>query len=125
MTEAEARLALQRIAKAMFAIGAGGVILGAAWRGWSWGLGFAAGWGLSWLSFRWLKQIVEALGQSDRPPRNRVAVLAGLRYLLMGGGAYVILLGSQISLTAVLAGLFVAAAAVVVEIFIQLVYARN
>jgi len=125
MTEAEARRALERIAKAMFAIGAGGVILAFAWRGWPWGVGFAAGWALSWLSFRWLQQIVEALGNTQRPPRKRVAVLAGLRYLLMGGGAYVILLGSQISVIAVLSGLFVAAAAVIVEIFIQLMYARN
>lgn len=125
MTVDEAGRALDRIARAMFAIGAGGVILAFAWRGWSWGVGFAAGWALSWLSFRWLKQIVEALGDSKRPPRNRVAVLAGLRYLLIGGGAYVILLGSQISIIAVLAGLFVSAAAVIVEIIIQLLYARN
>ena len=65
MTVDEAGRALDRIARAMFAIGAGGVILAFAWRGWSWGVGFAAGWALSWLSFRWLKQIVEALGEAS------------------------------------------------------------
>jgi hypothetical protein len=124
MTEAESDRALRRISKAMFAIGAGGVILSFAWRGWTWAAGFAAGAGLSWLSFRWLKNFVDALG-GNRPTRKRVAVLAGLRYLLLGGGAYVIVKYSQISLTAALAGLFVSAAAVIVEIFIQLLYARN
>jgi hypothetical protein len=124
MTEAEASRALGRISRAMFAIGAGGAILAFAWQGWTWGVGFAAGSALSWASFRWLKQIVNALGD-NRPVRSRVAVLAGLRYLLLGGGAYAILIYSQISVIAVLAGLFVSAAAVIVEIFIQLVYARN
>lgn len=116
--------ALQRISKAMFAIGAGGAIAAAAWRGWAWGAGFAVGALASWMNFRWLKQIVDALS-GKRPTRARVAVLAGLRYLLLGGGAYVILHYSRISLHAFLTGLFVAAGAVIVEILFQLVYART
>lgn len=116
--------ALERISKAMFAIGVGGAIAAAAWRGWTWGAGFALGAAASWINFRWLKQIVDALG-SKRPTRKRVAVLAGLRYLLLGGGAYVILHYSRISLPAALAGLFVAAGAVIVEIIFELVYART
>jgi hypothetical protein len=49
----------------------------------------------------------------------------GLRYLLMCGGAYVIVKYSNISLSAALAGLFVAVAAVIVEILFQLIYARS
>lgn len=113
-----------RIAKAMFALAAGGLIASFAWRGWTWGAGFALGAALSWLNFRWLNQIVETLGQS-RPTRKRMAVLAGLRYALLGGGAYVILRYSSVSLTAALLGLFIAVAAVIVEIFFELVYARN
>jgi hypothetical protein len=116
--------ALERISRAMFAIAAGGAIAAAAWRGWTWGAGFAVGAAASWLNFRWLKQIVDALGDK-RPTRKRVAILAGIRYLLLGGGAYVILHYSRISLHAALAGLFVAAGAVIVEILIQLVYART
>jgi hypothetical protein len=116
--------ALGRIAKAMFAIGAGGAIVATAWRGWEWGAGFALGATASWLNFRWLKQFVVALG-SKRPTRKRVLALAGLRYLLLGGGLYVILHYSRISLQAALAGLFVAAGAVIIEIVIQLVYART
>jgi hypothetical protein len=116
--------ALRRISKAMFALGAGGTVLAAVWGGWTWGAGFAVGAAASWINFRWLKQIVDALG-GRRPARARVAVLAGLRYLLLGGGAYVILHYSRISLHAALAGLFVAAGAVIVEILFQLVYART
>jgi hypothetical protein len=68
--------------------------------------------------------VVDALGET-RPTRKRVAVLAGLRYALLGGGAYVILRFSSVSVTATLAGLFVAVAAVIVEICFELVYARN
>lgn len=116
--------ALSRIGKAMLAIGAGGLIAATAWRGWTWGAGFGLGAAASWLNFRWMKQVVDALG-SKRPTRKRVAVLAGLRYALLGGGAYVILHYSPVSVTATLAGLFVAVAAVIVEICFELVYARN
>jgi hypothetical protein len=116
--------AIARISKAMFALSAAGVIAAALWRGWTGGAGFALGAAASWLNFHWLKQIVDALG-SRRPTRKRVAVLAGLRYALLGGGSYVILRYSSVSVTAALIGLFVSAAAVIVEICFELVYARN
>jgi hypothetical protein len=116
--------AVERIGKASFSIAAGGVILATVWGGWTWGAGFALGSAASWLNFRLLKQVVEALGQS-RPTRKRVAILAGLRYALLGGGGYAILHYSSVSLTATLLGLFVAVAAVIVEICFELVYARH
>jgi hypothetical protein len=116
--------ALVRIGKAMFAVGAGGLIAATVWRGWRWGAGFAIGAAASWLNFHWLKQVVDALGQ-NRPTRKRVAILAGLRYALLGGGAYVIIRYSSVSVTAALAGLFVSVAAVIIEICFELVYARN
>jgi len=116
--------ALARIGKAMVAIAAAGLIAAWIWRGWTYGAGFALGAAASWLNFRWLKQIVDALGDS-RPTRKRVAVLAGLRYALLGGGSYVILRYSPVSLLAAMVGLFVSVAAVIVEICFELVYARN
>ena len=116
--------ALERIAKATFAIAAGETLLAFAWRGWTWAAGFALGSAASWVNFRVLKQVVEALGR-NRPTRKRVAVLAGLRYALLGGGGYAILHYSSVSLTATLLGLFVSVAAVIVEICFELVYARN
>ena len=93
--------------------------------GWRGGLGFLLGGMISYLNFYWLKRTVYALGQAagGKPPRARVAVFLGLRYLLLGLGAYVILKFSEISLTAVLVGLFVSTAAVILEILIELIYA--
>ncbi len=116
--------ALGRMARAMVVLGIGGA--GVAWLigGWTWGGGFLVGALASYLNFRWLKQIVEALGgEGNRRPRARVAVLAGLRYVLLAAGAYVILNFSTLSLRAALAGLFVSAAAVIFEILFELLYA--
>jgi hypothetical protein len=84
------------------------------------GAGFALGGAISWLNFRWLKYVVDGL--SGKRVRPRLAVLAGFRYLLLGGAAYVILSYSSISLGATLAGLFVSVTAVIVEIFFEVVY---
>src|SRR5882762_8827327 len=114
MTAGEFERSLDRIHRIMFAIAFGGAVLAMASGGWTWGAGFLLGAAASWLNFRWLKQIVEALGEA-RPTRMRLAVLAGLRYVLLGGGAYVILKYSSISVTAALIGLFAPVAAVIVE----------
>ena len=108
----------------MFAIGAGGAVAAWGWRGWESGAGFLLGAAASALNFHWIKKIVDALGGKG-PAKMRVAVLAGLRYLLLGGGAYVILKYSSISISALLVGLFVSVAAVIVEIVIELAYART
>jgi hypothetical protein len=115
--------AVVRIWKLMWVIGAGGTVALVAWRGWPWGAGWAIGTAVSALNFRWLKQLVEGIGGEAAKPRK--AVFLGMRYLLLGGGAYVILKYSAISLPAALAGLFVSVAAVIVEILLELAYARN
>jgi hypothetical protein len=114
--------ALARMLRGMVLLAAAGSLLLLLLRGWTWGAGFAIGSVVSWLNFRWLKQIAEALG--GKRPRARLALFLGLRYLLLSGGAYVIVRFTSISLPAALAGLFVSVAAVIVEILFQLVYAR-
>ncbi len=106
-------------------VGGAAVYLGVA--GWRGGCGFLLGGLVSWLNFHWLKKTVYALGEAaaGQPPRARLAVLLGLRYLLLGLGAYAILKFSEISLTAALVGLFVPTAAVILEILIELIYART
>ena len=109
-----------RIFKVTLAIAGAGTLAALVWRGWRVGAGFALGSALSWINFRWLKHAVDSLsGKSARP---RLAVLAGFRYLLLGGAAYAILRYSSISLRATLAGLFVSLTAVIVEIFFEVVY---
>src|SRR5438105_9630680 len=127
MTESpeERRLAsaLDRMAKAMFAMAAGGAIALLVWRGWQWSAGWLLGSAASTLNYRWLRRVIFSIHAGEA--KDRKAVLLGLRYVLLGGGAYVILKYTAISLPAALAGLFIPAAAVIVEILIQLVYARN
>jgi hypothetical protein len=114
--------ALGRISRIMQALAAGGALAYAVWRGWSWGAGFAVGAAAGWLNYRILKRMVNALA-SRRPDRAGVVVMAGARYLLLGGGAYVTLRYSRISLPAALAGLFIPAGAVILEILFELIYA--
>ena len=115
--------ALARITRWTLWMTVGGILVAVIWHGWTWAAGFALGSGVSWLNFRFMKQVVDSLGQ-NRPTRKRVAILAGLRYALLGGGAYAILHYSPVSMTATLIGLFVSVAAVIVEICFELVYAR-
>ncbi len=108
----------------MASIGAAGVILFLFWRGWQWSAGFALGAAASWLNFRWLKKLVDSLGQAAtgvKPPKARAAIVLGLRYALLAAAGYAILRFSEISLAAALLGLFVSAAAVVIEILYQLI----
>ena len=115
--------AVARIWKLIWAIGAVGTVGLVAWRGWWWGAGWVIGTSVSALNFRWLTQLVLAIGAEAAKPRK--AVFLGMRYVLLGGGAYVILKFSAISLPAALSGLFVSVAAVIVEIILELAYARN
>jgi hypothetical protein len=109
-----------RIFKVTLAISGAGTLAALAWRGWRVGAGFALGAAISWINFRWLKHAVDSL--SGKRARPRLAVLAGFRYLLLGGVAYAILRYSSISLRATLAGLFVSVTAVIAEIFFEVVY---
>jgi hypothetical protein len=115
--------ALRRISRSIVVLGLGGAAGLWIFAGWRGSAGFAAGAAASWLNFRWLKQLVDALG--GRRPRARLVLFLGGRYLLLGLGAYAILRYSEISLPAALAGLFVPVAAVLFEILFELIYARE
>jgi hypothetical protein len=115
--------AVARMYLYMAVMGVAGVLILLVWLGWRWALGFALGAAASWLNFRWLKKLVDSLAQAStgKPPRNRAAVVLGLRYVLLAAGGYAILRFSEISLTAALVGLFVSAIAVIIEILFQLI----
>jgi hypothetical protein len=115
--------AVARIWKIIWSMGVFGAIVLMLWRGWTWGAGWLLGTAVSALNFRWLKQLADSLGGEAAKPRK--AVFLGLRYVILGGGAYVILKYSAISLPAALSGLFVSVAAVILEILFELAYARN
>lgn len=126
--------AVSRIFRLMVFLAFAGALAGFALAGWRWALGYLAGAAASFLNFRWLKQLTDSLGEAAageshilkgrRPGLARAAVLMTLRYGLLGLGGYAILSYSIVSLRAALAGLFVSAAAVILEILFQLLYAR-
>ena len=118
LTRATARL--YRLMAVLAAIG----VISTTWRfGWRAGAGFLLGAAFSVLNFRWFQSIVNSLGSSGSRPRTSSAIFLGLRYLLFAGVAYVTLKYFEASFLAALAGCFVAAAAVVLEIIYQLTYA--
>jgi hypothetical protein len=101
-------------------------VLGAAgtgaWKGWRLGLAFLLGAAGSYLNFRWLHQVADAMGPDARPAPKRIYVFFALRYLLLGLGGYVIVKVFGMNAIAALAGLFVPIAAILFEIFYELVH---
>ena len=110
---------VQRITRITLALIAGGSAVAFAWGGWKWAVGFALGGTVSWVSFRWLKQVVGSLG-ADRPQPN-LPQKAVLRYLLIGIAAYFLVKYTLVNLRAAVAGLLISSAAVLIEILIQLI----
>jgi ATP synthase I chain len=117
--------ALVRISRLIAIVAAGGALCTFVGWGWQGGTAFALGAAAGYANFRWIKGAVDALGDATRKERKRwwVAVIFGLRYGILGAGAYVILKYSSLSIAAALTGLFVPVAAVVLEILYELVYA--
>lgn len=120
------RTALRRIYLHTVVVGAAG----AAFAFWQWGVaagvGFLVGASISAVNFRWLHRLVDSLGpQPAKKPRRVSAVFLGSRYLVFGLAGYVIVRYFKISIMAALVGLFVAVAAVLIEILYELVYART
>jgi hypothetical protein len=117
--------ALGRIMRWMLLLVSAGAVAATVYGGWRWGLGYLLGASASYLNFHWLKRLVNSLGEAaaGKPPRARVAVILGLRYLLLGLAGYAILNYSTLSLTAALMGLFVSTAAVILEMLFELIYA--
>jgi hypothetical protein len=116
--------ALGRIARSTVALTAAGCLVLMFWKGWTWALAYLLGAAASYLNFRWLKRLVEALGaRAEARPSPRFAVFIGLRYLLLAAGAYAIVTFTPLHLPAALTGLFVPVAAVILEIVFELIYA--
>ena len=105
---------LGTIAVAYFAVREG-------WRG-ALGCGLCAG--VSVYNLRRLKRIAAGVGGDGSRPRARSAVGLGFRYLILGAACFAIIRYSEISLTAIFAGLFISVAAVLIEIVYELIFIR-
>jgi hypothetical protein len=117
--------ALARMMRIAAVVGAAGTIAGVAVRGPRAAAGFLLGAIISLINFRWWVNLAGALGGSAKTPLRASAAILGLRYLLVAGAVYVIVKLLEITLAAVLAGLFVSVAAVILEILYELIYARE
>jgi len=88
--------------------------------------GFVIGASLSLLNFHWWKSLANALGapSGERPLRANGFVLS-VRYVVGAVAVYAIVKFLGITLAAVLAGLFVSVAAILLEILYELIFVRD
>ena len=90
------------------------------------GLGFLLGAAVSALNFRWLHRLVDSLGpDSKKKPGKALGLFLSFRYVLFGIVGYVIVRYFKVNIMAALVGLFVAVAAVLIEVVYEIVYART
>jgi hypothetical protein len=80
---------------------------------------------LSFVNFLWWRSVAEAVGGSGKALWRSSALVLSLRYLLIGGAIYAIVKILKITPEALLAGLLVSVAAVVLEALYELIYART
>jgi len=116
--------AIGRIRTSMLWLSIGGTAAALLLYSWRHGLAFLAGALASLANFRWLHHLTASLEAGARRPRRRVLLFLLFRYFLLALGGYVIVKIFGLNLAAALVGLLVAAAAVIVEIIYELIYAR-
>ncbi len=108
----------------MLAIALAGAAAGLVHWGWRVAAGFLVGAGASWWNFRKLNALAESLGSADARGRWENEAWILIRLLALVLGAFVILRFTQISIYGAFAGLFVSAAAVILEGIFELAYER-
>jgi hypothetical protein len=114
--------ALARMSRLAAAVGVAGTLGALLWRGPRTAAGFLVGALISMVNLRWWTSLASAIGNTPgSPPLRGSAALLGIRYLLVGAAIYVIVKVLEITLAAVLAGLFVSVAAVIIEILFELI----
>jgi len=116
--------ALRRIYTFLGVLAAAGGAAFWIWKDWAWAGSFCLGAGATAVNFRWFHQLAYSIGPGERP-RKRLAVFLCVRYLLFAAAAYVIVKYFGVKVTALLVGLLVAGAAVMLEILYELIYART
>ncbi len=110
-----------RITRGILGIGLIGFGAAVVAKGWRFGTGFLLGACLSYLSFwRWRK-VVDSLGTDSKSGRSIKAMI--WRFALLAAAAYVIVKYLEVNPVAVFLGLLVSAAAVIVSIVFELIYA--
>lgn len=111
----------------MAALTIAGCVAAAAMAGPAGFVGFALGAAFSFLTAVFFHRVAMRAGTSQEAAASfRASSIAlGLRYFIFGAAGYVIVNYFGASLPAIFAGCFVAAAAVILEILYELIYART
>jgi hypothetical protein len=117
--------AVRRMFRFTIAVGVAGTGVVLVARGPRVAAGFFCGAALSLLNFRWWVNVANAIGGTGKAPLRASAVFLLLRYLVFGAAIYVIVKILKITPASLLAGLLVSVAAVILEIFYELTYART
>jgi hypothetical protein len=124
MAEFSYERALARMMRLAAGLGAAGVAVILVARGPRDAGGFLIGAILSLASFRSWRRLAEMLGDSGKPPARGSAAFLAMRYLLIAGAVYAIVKLLGITPAAVVVGLLVSVAAVVLELLYELVTSR-
>jgi ATP synthase I chain len=122
-TEFYAR-AMTRIQRLILGIGMIGTVYASLRLGIRAGSGFAIGVLMSLFSFHTFRGVAESLGGPENRRAAAFASLFVIRFGLIGAAIYVIVRYLEVSLMALLAGLFASAAAVLVEIIYELGFTK-
>src|SRR5437588_1260855 len=113
---------VRRITRFILVFGMLGAIVLGVTKGIGFGVGFLLGASLSYVSFwRW-KKVVDALGGQ---PERRSIWLWLLRFAVLIAAGYAIVNYLEVTPAAVFLGLLVSAAAVLVSVIYELIYART
>jgi hypothetical protein len=116
--------ALARITHITAALGLVGTIAALFMKGPRWALGFLVGAAISYVNFGSWKRLGESFGQTEKRPMRVSVVFLVLRYLVFAGVIYAIVKLLGIVVAAILFGLFVSIAAILLEILYELFFAR-
>ena len=113
---------IRRITRCILVLGPVGAVAFGLAKGFSFAVGFLLGASLSYVSFwRWTK-VVDALSGATKP---RSIGLWLLRFIVLIGAGYVIVKYLEVTPVAVFLGLLVSAAAVVISIAYEVIFARS
>lgn len=124
MNAAAYERALKRMVRLSLAVGGAGVIIALILYGPRIAAGFLLGATFSLLNLRWWTGVADAIGGSGKAPLRGSAALLAMRYLLVAGAIYVIVKFLKITPAALLVGLLVSVAAVMLEALYETIAAK-
>ncbi len=125
MTDPESRRMLNRMTLIGVGLGLAGALALLIARGPKWGAGFLIGAAFSLTGLEWWKAIGRGLDGSGRRPMLGSTVLLMLRLPVVAALVYVIVNLSGIASGAVVAGLLVSTAGIVVEVLYEAVFPKR